>query len=377
MYVTLPCPVAPPGTVALVPARRPAALAANRVARAGALLGALATGSSLFVVSRVLESWRVGPIAASHSVSVLGRRLSYPAANLAAIVVLALAVVGLAVIAAMVAGAVREVGADRRLRRSLAAGRPRPVGGALIIDDARPRAFCAGLFRPRVYVSSGAVGLLDASALRAVLEHERHHARRRDPLRLACGRFIIGALLFVPGRKELERRQRALTELSADESAIGAAHDGGPALARAMLSFSERSQEDDPSGIDPERVDHLLGDWHAPSWRFPATLCAAALAVVSLLLAIAALAGRVASGSATLAPPFLSRQPCVVVLALIPILLGSGVIYLLHYIVDNDVGRQTSGPEPRHQDRRGRVAARRRRAIRGRERAPAGDLVQR
>jgi hypothetical protein len=40
--------------------------------------------------------------------------------------------------------------------------------------------------------------------------------------------------------------------------------------------------------------------------------------VIALLVAVAVLTGGVASGSATLGLPFLSKQPCVVVLALIP-----------------------------------------------------------
>ena len=106
-----------------------------------------------------------------------------------------------------------------------------------------------------------------------------------------------------------------------------------------MLCFSEESREDDPSGIDPERVDHLLGDWESPSWRFPATLCVAALAFGGLLVGIAALAARVARGSATLAPPFLSGQPCILMLALIPALSGLTVIYLRCCIVGHHAGR--------------------------------------
>jgi Zn-dependent protease with chaperone function len=313
--------------------RQPAGLASSRVSRAGILLGILGTGSSLFVVSRVFESWRVRTAAASHSVSILGRRLSYPTANLAAVVVVVLAAVGLAVIALMIAAIVRELAADRRLRRSLNARASREMDGAWMIDDARPRAFCAGLLTPRVYVSSGAVGGLDAAALRAVLEHERHHVRRYDPLRLACGRVIVGALFFVPGRRELGKRLLSLTELSADESAINAVDDGHSALARAMLCFAEQSVGDDPSGIDPERVDHLLGDWESPSWHFPAGLCVVAISLAGLLVTVAALAGRVASGSATLAPPFLSRQPCIVMLALIPTLVGLGMLYLRRRLV--------------------------------------------
>jgi hypothetical protein len=347
MYMTLPGRVSPSSAGALSTPARPAALASTRVSRAGTLVGALGVGSSLFVVSRLFASWRVTTATASHSIWILGRRLSYPAANLAAIVVVALAVAGLAVIASMVAGTGRELTADRRLRRSLAAYRPRRMGGALLIDDERPRAFCAGLFRPRVYVSSGAVELLDTAALRAVLEHERHHARRHDPLRLACGRIVLRALFFMPRRNELGRRQLALAELSADESAMSAAHDGHAALARAMLTFSEHSREDDPLGIDPERVAHLLGDWESPSWGFPATVCVIAIALVALLVGVAALAARVARGSATLAPPLLSGQPCILMLALIPILSGLGVVYLRRCIVDSHGGREPSGREPR------------------------------
>jgi hypothetical protein len=100
-----------------------------------------------------------------------------------------------------------------------------------------------------------------------------------------------------------------------------------------VLGFSEHSREDDPSGIDPERVAHLLGDWESPGWRFPAALCLVASSVVGLLVGVAALAARVARGSATLAPPLLSRQPCILTLALIPCGLGLGAIYIRRRIV--------------------------------------------
>jgi hypothetical protein len=51
-------------------------------------------------------------------------------------------------------------------------------------------------------------------------------------------------------------------------------------------------------------------------------VCLSAGSVLALLAAAGVLAGHVASGSATLAPPFLSRQPCVVALAAIPAVVG-------------------------------------------------------
>jgi hypothetical protein len=272
-------------------------------------------------VWRLLLSWHVTPHAAAHNVSILGQRLSYPAANLDAIVILVLAAAGLVAVARTIVGSVQELAADRSFRRGLAASRR--LDDALVIDDERPQAFCAGLFHPRVYVSSGAVALLDESALDAVLAHEAHHARCRDPLRLAVGRVLADSLFFVPGLNELVRRQQDLAELGADESAINRAPGHRSALARAMLTFSDSSGPTDQVGIDPRRVDHLLGE--APSWRFPTLLCVAAAGVIALVGAIALLVGHLAIGSATLAPPFFSRQPCVVVLSLIPALGLMGV----------------------------------------------------
>src|SRR3984885_670282 len=299
---------------------RAAATAAARVFRASLVLGGLGLASAVFVLARLLESWRVTPRAASHQIVIFGQRLSYPTANVDAVVIVLLALLGSVVTARALTAALREVQASRRFHRFLAQSEPRPLCGALLIADPHPRAFCAGLVRPRVYVSSGAVEILDEAALSAVLAHERHHARRRDPLRFAIGRILARALFFLPELADLAERQQALAELSADESAVNVAPANRAALARAMLSFSDIPGSSGSGGIDPARVDYLLGD--PPSWRFPVILCLGAASVLLLLAAVAVLAGRVASGSATLALPFLSHQPCIVVLAAIPTGLG-------------------------------------------------------
>jgi Zn-dependent protease with chaperone function len=301
----------------------PAAVAAARTARAGALLGALGLASAVFVVARLAETWRVAPgAAASHQISLLGLRLSYPTANLGAVVVLILALLGLTVTTSALVAAVHEVRVARRFARAVCACAPPALGDALIIVDDRPHAFCAGLLRPRVYVSSGAIARLDEPALQAVLDHERHHARRRDPLRLAAARVTARALFFVPGLPGLVRHQQALAELSADESAIMAAPENRAALARAILSFIDGSGLDDRSGVDPARVDQLLGD--APSWRFPLLLSLGAAGAIGLVVAVSVLAGQVAIGTATLEPPFVSSRPCILLLASIPALLAVG-----------------------------------------------------
>ncbi len=289
---------------------------ARRVSGARTLIGILAVVCLSVVFVRLVERWRVTPSTASHRIVILGQRMSYPAANLAAIAVLGLALLGAVVVGVALVGASRELSASRRLSSRLAAARPLSGTDAFVIDRERPQAFCAGLLRPRVYVTTGALAILDPAALEAVLRHEHHHAQRRDPLRLAVGRVLAQALFFLPGLAQLTRRREALAEIGADESAVGHGPESRSALARAMLSFTDSPAADSGVGVDPVRIDHLLGE--PPRWRFPTLLFLAALALIALLAGVAVLAGREAQGSASLAPPFLSAQPCIVMLALIP-----------------------------------------------------------
>jgi Zn-dependent protease with chaperone function len=318
-------PIEPSTAAASLVAQQPAAIAAGRMFGASLLLGVLGFASAVFVITRLFESWRVTSAPASHVVSVFGQQLSYPAANAGAIVVTVLAGLGLLMAGAGAWGLAREVLADRRFRRTLAARSPVALHGAWLIDDDRAQAFCAGLLHPRVYFSTGALELLDAPALAAVLAHERHHARHHDPLRLACGRVLAAGLFFIPAMRRLAERQHALAEISADEAAVLTAGGDRAALASAMLSFSQASSADS-AGVDPERIDYLLGE--RPPWHFPVVLCLTAAAALSLLIALAVLAANAAAGSATLAPPFLSSQPCVAVLAMIPAAAGlAGLAY--------------------------------------------------
>jgi Zn-dependent protease with chaperone function len=298
---------------------RPAARGHALAWAGGWLLGLLGLASFVPVFARLLESWRVSAHAVTHHVSILGQTLSYPAANAGALVVLALALLGGIVAAIALCAIGSELSAARRLARRLAQLDPTPNDGAFVIDDERAEAFCAGLWRPRVYITTGALARLDEPALDAVLVHEREHARRRDPLRLATSRVIVRSLFFLPAIRELRRGQVLLAEASADESAVSAAEGDRSAVARAILSFSD-PEAGGSAGVDPARVDYLLGD--APGWRFPALMCAAALALLAIVMTSAILVGREAAGSATLDPPFLSAQPCVVMLALIPCAAG-------------------------------------------------------
>lgn len=205
---------------------------------------------------------------------------------------LALAGLGALSLARAAATAVRISLASRRASRSqrVVGKLPTVSGVAFVIDAPQPDAFCAGLLRPRVYITNAAVALLGRSELAAVLAHEAHHARARDPLRLMAARAVAAGLFFLPALQRALERYAASAELAADAAAArrGA---GVGALASALLTFEGHTQG---RGIAPERVDHLTG--HAVRWQLaPRRLLSdslTALVLLGLSLAAAVSASR-------------------------------------------------------------------------------------
>lgn len=189
-----------------------------------------------------------------------------------------------------------------------------------LVDQFEPQAFCAGYWRPRVYVSKGALDMLGPAERHAVLTHERYHRARHDPLRLAVVRVLARCLFFLPVLRSLAGRYEALTEVAADRAAVRASGGSPAPLAGAMLAFEESARR----GVDPGRVDHLAGN--APRWRLPFLLLAGALGTIAALIAIVLRAASTASAQTTLNLPLVSSQPSVLVMALLPVLIGLGAL---------------------------------------------------
>lgn len=145
--------------------------------------------------------------------------------------------------------------AHHRLSHALRSSHTVTVGATTVgvLSDMRPRAFCHGLLHPRIYVSSAALSTLGPPELAALLAHEHHHARRRDPLRFAIARVLGGALFFLPALPRLLERIADEAELAADEAASRDGHVA--ALAAALLAFDASG-----AGVHPDRVDRLLGE---------------------------------------------------------------------------------------------------------------------
>jgi hypothetical protein len=280
-------------------------------------LGGSGLSACALVLAAGVSLVHVAPTAA-HRLDVAGLRLTYPAVNVAAVLLLALAALGAVVLSVAARAAWRQLRAHRRLMRALPVSGPLPDDPAvLVVDAAAPLAFCAGWLRPRVYVSKAVLERLSERELRAVLAHERRHEALRDPLRLAVGHVLSQALSFLPVLRPLHQRAADVAELQADAAAV-AASDGTPApLASAMLALGA-SPGGVVVGIAPERVDSLLG--LSPAWRLPRMLLIAALLTLGGVLAIVWRASASASVQAGLGLPIASSQPCVLVLALVPVL---------------------------------------------------------
>lgn len=158
----------------------------------------------------------------------------------------------------------RAVRADRALRRLRPELRRVDGDAVFVVAGVVPRAFCGGVLRPRVYLSHGAFDGLTDDELRAVVAHEQHHVRRREPLRLAVRSVVQEMLFFVPVLSSLDARLRVVEELRADQMAVRRSAGDPRPIASALLRFDAAGPG---SCVLAERVDGLTGaplPWRAP-----------------------------------------------------------------------------------------------------------------
>lgn len=198
----------------------------------------------------------------------LGREL--PALG---VLVVALALVGIGL------GGVELVRVLRRTQRALARHRPVTVPARLAavvaaagmpsdvvcFEDARALAYCRGLLRPRIWISSGAVALLDERELEAVLRHEDFHRHHLDPLRILVARTLSSLLFGVPLIDHLAARFAVAKELDADLAAVRAQgttrHVAGAlyALGSSRLASAPDRIAVGAWSLSRARVDQLCG----------------------------------------------------------------------------------------------------------------------
>lgn len=131
-----------------------------------------------------------------------------------------------------------------------------------VIADPVPEAFCYGLFRPRIYMTSGLVEALSLIELEAVLRHERHHLRCYDPLRIVVWTIISKTYWWLEAEAQ---RAHLCRELAADRAVIS--EQGAMPLASALyklltVSHPQRSHHSDLAlsglSVTEARIDQLI-----------------------------------------------------------------------------------------------------------------------
>lgn len=168
------------------------------------------------------------------------------------------------------------------LRSSIGQG-PRD---SLIVGGAEVLLAAAGIARPRVLVSAGALTALDDDELAAGLDHERAHIVRKHRFVLVFAEMLRAFARFLPGTRSTSAELRFHLERDADRWAIARSHDPR-ALASAICKAATSRAPAAPGlallsghGHATRRVDELM----EPTSRRPGRLVTGCLAAVATVM---------------------------------------------------------------------------------------------
>ena len=137
---------------------------------------------------------------------------------------------------------------------------------SLVHEEGEVVTATVGLLRPWILFSPYLARTLDDRTIEAALEHERAHARHRDPLRIWLAQFAADLQWPWPQALERFRLWILALELARDEEARASGVEGSD-LATAILASSRLGREailpanaaliSDPSTLK-ERISRLL-----------------------------------------------------------------------------------------------------------------------
>jgi Zn-dependent protease with chaperone function len=149
-----------------------------------------------------------------------------------------------------------------------------------VVPSRRIAAFCAGVLRPRVYLTEGLVRALDVTELEVVVRHEAAHADMRAPLKSLLARVIARSFFWLPTLRDLEAVYTLTAELAADEVAVEATSQ------RTVVSALDRVLDSSPAvgfaNVADARIERLLDPAVSP----PQLVSRARLALTVVMLAL-------------------------------------------------------------------------------------------
>lgn len=164
----------------------------------------------------------------------------------------------------------------------------------LLENDKLHCAFTLGLWKPKIYVSSGICSYLSRKELTAVILHETHHKKSKDPLKLFVIQILYALNFFLPINGYLINLYSAASEKAADDSAINFSRDPlGLVSALVKLSKSKLMDTLSPSiafskeqNIVEDRIRRLLETHNPLPYLSKTYLCLSCIASVFIAVTI-------------------------------------------------------------------------------------------
>ena len=148
-------------------------------------------------------------------------------------------------------GYARSYGQDARPMRFPATG-----ASILVVEDDAAAVLLAGILRPRLLVSSAALGALSGEELAVALRHEHAHRAARDNFKRLLLLLVPDVLPFCHIFRPLERAWARFSEWAADDAAASGDPARSVSLAAALVHLARLRV---PSGSSP-LVTSLLAD---------------------------------------------------------------------------------------------------------------------
>jgi Zn-dependent protease with chaperone function len=180
---------------------------------------------------------------------------------------------------------------------------------SVIVGGPEVAVAAAGLWRPKIVVTAGALATLDDDELAAGMAHEKGHIARRHHLLLAYAEACRAVAAVLPGTRRAVSELRFQLERDADEWALRRAHDPS-ALASAICKAATMRTGNDPAVVSlgggglERRLDRLMDETPvAPcSVRRRIVDSAAVLMVCITLSATVAIPSEALAGGAHVSP---------------------------------------------------------------------------
>ena len=93
-------------------------------------------------------------------------------------------------------------------------------GNVSFFKQRQPQAFCFGILKPKIYISSGLVRLMSSQELAVILRHEKYHLEKKDSLVFLMASLIESLFPFFPVISDFISVYRTDREVEADKIAI-------------------------------------------------------------------------------------------------------------------------------------------------------------